>query len=96
MTSLSSKWPFDFVEIVWLDASGDTGWKAESEIIEKHTVITSLAFLIRKTKAHYLIGASIGCEDGEHYFGDRNHIPRGMVKSIRVLVPKNTDPEVKA
>lgn len=89
---MGKSWPYDLVEIVWVDASGDTGWKAESEIKEETTTVTTVGFLIRKTKKHYLIGASIFFEesDDEHHFGDRNHIPRGMVKSITVLVPKST------
>lgn len=87
--------PYDLVSIVWLDASGETDFKAESDIKEDHTVVTSIAFLLRKTKKHYLTGASFywNEEDQQYHVGDRNHIPRGMVRSITVLIPKNKSPE---
>ena len=89
---LTKAYPFDFVEIEWRDASGDTGWKNLSEIKEEHTLVTSYGFLLRKTRHHYLIGSSLYFDDeeDEYAFGDRNHIPRGMVKSFRVLIPKNS------
>lgn len=95
--NLSNAWPYDLVEIVWLDASGDTGWRAESDIKESHTLVSTIGFVIRKTRKHYLMGSSVFWdEEGEeHNFGDRNHIPRGMVKSVLVLVPKNTQPMKK-
>lgn len=81
--------PFDLYWIVWLDASGDTGWEKVSAIKEQHTVVTSVTFLIRKTRKHYLVGSSIYWDENEEEwnFGDRNHIPRGMVKSM-TLMPK--------
>jgi hypothetical protein len=89
---LSNAYPYDFVEICWLDASGETDWKPASEIQEVHTAVSSFGFIIRKTRKHYLIGASLYYDTAaqEYVFGDRNHIPRGMIKSVRILFPKNT------
>jgi hypothetical protein len=81
--------PYDLVRIVWLDASGDTGFKPVSEIKEERTKVTTVGFLIHKTRDHYLTGGSVFREtDGEYYFGDRNHIPRAMVKELTVIAAK--------
>lgn len=90
---LSDSWPFDFVEVVWDDADTATGWEHETNIEVDETPVTNFGFLIKKTRKHIIVGSGIYYKeaDGECAFNNRTTIPRGMVKKITVLVPKNTE-----
>lgn len=86
-----STFPYDFVEVIWDDAKCETGWMPENEMEEPGEEIAySVGWLVQKTKKHLVIGASISLneDDGVYHFNNRQQIPRGMVKSIKVLKKK--------
>jgi len=94
---LTHKWPYPLVEIVWDDSATATGWESEHEIEVTEELATTIGFLIKKTRTHYILGSSVYyCKAHDEYqFNDRLQVPRGMVKHFNVLVPKNVskDPE---
>jgi hypothetical protein len=87
---LSNKWPFDLLEVIWEDAETDHGWKAESQIEFGKELVTTIGFLIKKLKGDLIVGGSIYVdEEGEYNFNTRMQIPKGMIRSLKILVPKN-------
>lgn len=77
---------FDLVEVIWDDASGIRhGWAAKTEKVEAYVAL-SVGFLINETKDHIIICQDTD-EEGSH--NGRSQIPRGMVKQIRILRPKD-------
>jgi len=70
------------VEVIWDDATElDAGWEDEIDDIEPHYAL-SVGFLLRKTPHHIVLAMDID-KDGMH--NGRAQIPRGMVKSLKVL-----------
>ncbi len=98
MNHLSESWPYDFVEVRWDDAETDHGWENESEIKTNGDLVTTFGLLVKKTRKHVVVaGSAYWNENDEQYsFNARTTIPRAMVKTIWVLIPKNTDPPVQA
>ena len=75
------------VEVVWNDASELTsGWSAEIEEKDEPALALSVGFLIRDTKEHIVIAQDT--DPAGHHNG-RSQIPRGMVKSLKVLRKKD-------
>ena len=73
---------YDLVLICWNDASALTdGWTDEIEPDEPKLAL-SVGFLIRQTKEHIVIAQDL---DAHGHHNGRSQIPRGMVKSIKVL-----------
>lgn len=79
--------PLDLVEIIWEDASeAEQGWRKDIEHDEPALAL-SVGFLVKKTKDRIYIAQDLDA-DGHH--NGRGQIPRGMVRSIRVLRKKDT------
>lgn len=77
---------FDLIECVWDDASELTaGWTDEIDKSEPQLAL-SVGFLISDTKDHVVIAMDLD-EQGHH--NGRSQIPRGMVKTIKVLRKKD-------
>jgi hypothetical protein len=77
---------FDMVEVIWNDASELTsGWTDEIEKDEPALAL-SVGFLVRETKEHIIIAQDI---DQQGHHNGRSQIPRGMVKSLKVLRKKD-------
>lgn len=73
---------YPMVEVVWDDATElKPGWDDELEEITPALAL-SVGFLISDTKDHIVIAQDID-EQGHH--NGRSQIPRGMVKTIKVL-----------
>ncbi len=80
------KQSFPLVECIWNDASElSSGWTDELEPTAPHLVI-SVGFLIRSDREHIVIAMDL---DGEGQHNGRSQIPRGMVKSIKILRKKD-------
>lgn len=83
---------YDLVEVVWDDACGmKHGWTAKDEPIEPFIVL-SVGFLLRETTDHILIAQDT---DGEGGHNGRSQIPKGMIKSMRVLRKKKANKDAK-
>lgn len=77
---------FDLIEVIWDDASELTaGWTDEIDKSEPQLAL-SVGFLISDTKDHIVIAMDLD-EQGHH--NGRSQIPRGMVKTIKVLRKKD-------
>ena len=75
--------PYDFHEIVWEDIVGDSTIVSLEDFCKMKTaIISSFAYVLKKEKGYLYTFASYS-EDG--YFGDRNIIPIGCVKSMRKI-----------
>lgn len=76
---------FPLVEIVWDDAAAhENGWS--NVVTTEPQLVLTVGFLIY-CKRDYVVIASDVDEDGGH--NGRTQIPRGMVKSMRVLRKKD-------
>ena len=81
-TPLKPQAKYDMVEVIWDDAAGlRHGWEDTVEKLEPQIVL-SVGFLIRETPDHIIIAQDTD-SDGQH--NGRSQIPRGMIKSIKVL-----------
>lgn len=96
MTTTKTKRPFQhypLAEIVWDDASGFRhGWMDKVDDPKPQLVI-SVGFLIKDTP-DYVIYASDVDGDGAH--NGRTQIPRGMIKTLRILRKVDSAKETKA
>lgn len=79
---------YNLVEVIWNDASAlEHGWSQEVGEDEPKLAL-SVGFLIRETDEHIVIAQDTDSE-GNH--NGRSQIPRGMVKNIKILRPKDKD-----
>lgn len=72
----------DIVEITWLDAVSDSGWRDEDKIKkEKVAVCKSLGFYVKHDKVAFIISPDV------NDLKDRSStlIPLGMIQKIRKL-----------
>lgn len=75
--------PYDFHEIVWEDIVGDSTIVSLEDFCKMKTaMISSFAYILKQDKK-YIYTFSSYSDDG--YFGDRNIIPIGCVKSMRKI-----------
>jgi hypothetical protein len=75
------------VEIIWEDASeAEQGWSKEIVGKDEPAMALSVGFLVKKTKERVYIAQDVDA-DGHH--NGRGQIPRGMVRSIRVIRKKD-------
>ena len=75
--------PYDFHEIVWEDIVGDSTIVSLEDFCKMKTaIISSFAYVLKKDNGNLYTFASYS-DDG--YFGDRNIIPLGCIKSIRKI-----------
>ena len=86
--------PYDFVEIAWVDALTESYWKSVGNTGDAGEPVTSRGWLIKKGKM-VVLAASIYYDedDEEHTTSNRLHIPKGMVKVITVLDKKASKPK---
>jgi len=77
---------FDLVEVIWDDATDlPAGWSDEDPEI-KPALALSAGFLVKETKDHIVLALDLDA-DGHH--NGRSQIPRGMVKTMKVLRKKD-------
>ena len=76
------KYPYPLVKVKWFDAETNSGWESKNEKKPTVPLITTVGFLIVKTKKLVLIASTVS-KDLCH--NSRIKIPRGMVKSLTVL-----------
>lgn len=76
---------FDVVEVIWDDASAHKPEWTDTVEVEPALVI-SVGFLVFCNRSHIVIAQDLDA-DGEH--NGRTQIPRGMVKSLKVLTKKD-------
>ena len=76
---------FDIVEVIWDDAAAQKPeWT--TEIVIGNNLVRSVGFLVYCKKDYVVVAQDLD-GDGEH--NGRTQIPRGMVKSMRVLRKKD-------
>ena len=76
---------FDLVEVIWDDAAAqENGWS--NVVTAEPQLVLTVGFLIYRRR-DYVVIASDTDADGGH--NGRTQIPRGMVKSMRVLRKKD-------
>lgn len=75
------------VMVTWLDAYTRGEWRKIGGSIEE-AVCQSVGWLIVETGDYIELAGTIGDDDGETHANNAISIPRGMVKSMRDLVPK--------
>lgn len=72
---------YPLVEVWWDDASPlDGGW--DDKIEHAVEMVMSVGFLLEKTKTRIVLAMDI---DKDAFHNGRAQIPRGMVKSLKVL-----------
>ncbi len=72
---------YALVEVIWEDAAAmESGWSVQIEV--KPILIRSVGFLVVCNKQHVVVAMDT-CTEGEH--NGRTQIPRGMVRSMKVL-----------
>lgn len=73
---------YDLVEVIWNDASDmEQGWQKSIDP-PKPALALSVGFLVHQDKDHIVLALDT---DGKGEHNGRGQIPRGMVKSIKVL-----------
>lgn len=76
--------PYDIVFIVWDDAESlEAGWDTPPTTLKESLAMT-VGFLVKETKKHVMISHTT---DGNNING-RLQIPKGMIKSMKVLHEK--------
>ena len=74
--------------MTWEDCTAlEDGWTAKEEEIQPALVL-SVGFLVQQDRNHLIIAQDI---DDAHYKNGRSQIPRGMVKTLKVLKRKDAD-----
>ena len=74
---------YNFYKIIWEDITGDSTIASSDDFNKmKTSIIVSYAYIYKKNNKYLWTFASYS-EDG--FFGDRNIIPVGLVKSITQL-----------
>lgn len=75
------------VLIIWDDAAGFRhGWTSKDEPLIPQLAV-SVGFLIKETDNHLLIAQDV---DGDGSHNGRGQIPKGMVRSMKILKKANT------
>ena len=78
--------PVSLVEIVWEDAAAEAEWKTEEEDTEED-LCTTVGFLVKETKTAYYVSHTISTDnEGTLHWNSRIRIPRGMVRTYKVLL----------
>lgn len=76
---------FDIVEVIWDDAAAQVPeWTAK--VVIGNNLVRSVGFLVYCKKDYVVVAQDLD-GDGEH--NGRTQIPRGMVKSMKVLRKKD-------
>jgi len=76
---------YSLYEIIWEDIVGDSSIQSLDEALRLRTAtIKTIAFILKKDKKYLYTFASYS-QDG--FYGDRNIIPLGVVKSIHKITP---------
>jgi len=77
---------YPLVLIVWDDAAGFRhGWTSKDEPLVPQLAV-SVGFLIQETEHHILIAQDT---DGDGAHNGRGQIPKGMVRSMKILKKAN-------
>ena len=75
---------FDLVEILWADASTESGWEKESDLEDGEEIAITVGFEIKDTPSHVWIASTF---DDENTNG-RIKIPKGMIRKRTVIKKK--------
>jgi hypothetical protein len=75
-------YPYDLVEVQWLDASTDSGWLSEDEQEPTVPLVVTVGFLVKQNEALLSIASTVG-DARDH--NSRIQIPIGMVVEMRVI-----------
>jgi hypothetical protein len=81
--------PVPFVELIWDDAEADNEWKYETdeEEDELSALVHTVGFLVKETKTAYYISHTVSTDgEGTLHWNSRIRIPKGMIRSYKVLV----------
>ena len=74
---------YSFYEITWEDIVGDSSLGSYDDFCKMKTaIVTSFAYIFKQDQNYLYTFASYS---GDQYFGDRNIIPLGVVKSIKKI-----------
>ena len=79
MKKLQSLWQID-----WEDASTSHGWEDNNEVKPDREIVTTVGFLIKRSKASITIASTIS----EGTCNSRITIPMGMVRDLREIKVK--------
>lgn len=81
---LSGPVPYPIVECVWIDIVGDCDWVADPE--HQTDLCLTMGFLVKETDDTYIIASTISNDhNGVPHSIARMQIPKGIVKSLRML-----------
>jgi len=73
------------VKVIWDDACNrsDIGWNDADDVEIKHQLVMTVGFMVKETPEHIIICSTkdMGSDNVNGHF----QIPKGMVKSIKVL-----------
>ena len=67
------------VQVDWIDAQTEHGWKKKSEINDKLEPTTTVGFLVKQTTKAVVIASTVSDE----YSNSQFVIPRGMIIEMR-------------
>ncbi len=81
-----TKYKYDLVEIKWEDAASSHGWEELEETDIEEELALTVGFLIKENGSRVVIAATCGTTDSNN----RIQIPRGMIRSMRVLIGKTS------
>jgi hypothetical protein len=74
-----------FVEVWWDDASATNEWD-EGDLKDDGLLVLTKGFLIKETKTAYYVTHTVSRDtDGSLQWNSRIRIPKGMIKSYKVL-----------
>jgi len=80
------EYPWPIVEVIWDDAETDTGWDEVPKKLQEKYAMT-VGFKIKETRKHLVVCST----HDKNMTNGRIQIPKGMVKSVKVLYDKTQD-----
>lgn len=74
--------PYPLIEVIWDDASSDSGWHTRSQVKFEKQIVVTIGFLVAENKDYIIIGHTYTLP--EDYLG-WFQIPKGMIISRKTL-----------
>ena len=73
-----------YIEVVWIDYMADSDWVEEKEITlePKELLCRSLGYYLNENDNVLVMSSRVGIHDTQR---DTVHIPKGMIKDIKLL-----------
>ena len=81
---MALKFPVPLVEVIWHDASSDSGWETNTTANTSEELIVTIGFLITRGDSVVIISSSLDKET-HSMNNSRMKIPIGMIKSVKEL-----------